>query len=159
MSLEEQLNAVQVEVNQSKDELEKKLAPTASSEARTLEERRSTLRGLKSMLSQREKTIGRLAADTAKKEVSLSKREGEWATVNEKLVKRRVDIAKEEERLKVKEAELRDREVELWKCENELKACIASDSGKGAASAASAVVGVNREDFKARLDALFEFRM
>ena len=157
MSLGEQLNAVQVEVNQSKDELEKKLtlAPTASSEARTLEERRSTLRGLQSMLRQREKTIGRLAADTAKKEVSLSKREGEWATVNEKLVKRRVDIAKEEERLKVKEAELRDREVDLWKCESELKtaASLLSDSGKGA------VVGMDREDFKARLDALFEFRM
>ena len=157
MSLGEQLNAVQVEVNQSKDELEKKLtlAPTASSEARTLEERRSTLRGLQSMLRQREKTIGRLAADTAKKEVSLSKREGEWATVNEKLVKRRVDIAKEEERLKVKEAELRDRELDCLQWEKELKtaASLLSDSGK------EAVVGTEAGDFKARLDALFEFRM
>jgi septal ring factor EnvC (AmiA/AmiB activator) len=157
MSLGEQLNAVQVEVNQSKDELEKKLtlAPTASSEARTLEERRSTLRGLQSMLRQREKTIGRLAADTAKKEVSLSKREGEWATVNEKLVKRRVDIAKEEERLKVKEAELSDRELDCLQWEKELKTA----SIKTAVGIVAKTVEREAGDFKARLDALFEFRM
>jgi len=123
MSLGEQLNAVQVEVNQSNEQLEQK--------------------------------IKMFDADTAKKEVSFSKREGEWVAVNEKLNERRVDIAKEEERLKVKEAELSDRELDCLQWEKELKtaASLLSDSGK------EAVVGTEAGDFKARLDALFEFRM
>ena len=117
------MNAVQVEVNQSNEQLEQK--------------------------------IKMFDADTAKKEVSFSKREGEWVAVNEKLNERRVDIAKEEERLKVKEAELRDRELDCLQWEKELKtaASLLSDSGK------EAVVGTEAGDFKARLDALFEFRM
>jgi chromosome segregation ATPase len=97
---------------------------------------------------QLEQKIKMFDADTAKKE-------GEWRTANEKLTERRVDIAKEEERLKVEEAELSERQLDCLQWEKELKAA----SIKTAVGIVAKTVVGEAGDFKARLDALFEFRM
>ena len=97
---------------------------------------------------QLEQKIKMFDADTAKKE-------GEWRTANEKLTERRVDIAKEEERLKVEEAELSERQLDCLQWEKDLKAA----SIKTAVGIVAKTVVGEAGDFKARLDALFEFRM